>query len=334
MRMIDGKSLGRLGGVVLWLAAAAAGAAAVPVTLSEALDGGQSYMRVRLLGALRLSADAGLVPGALSGLAWDEDEGLLYAVADTGSLLHLRPVFRDERLVDAQLVAAYPLRGSRGQPLRQPFADAEGLAIANADNGAAGDSRLLVSFEIRPRLAWYTPAGRWLKDEPLPALLRDARRYNDVNSALESVVLHPRWGLLTAPELPLQGAAGRVVPIVSGDNEHWSYPLYTAPGSALVDMEVLPDESLLTLERAFVSVLRPLVISLRRVRLGLPTTRLAVEEVAVFDTSRGWLLDNFEGLARHRGWRFFMISDDNHSPLQSTLLVYFEVLEAPPALAR
>ena len=48
--------------------------------------------------------------------------------------------------------------------------------------------------------------------------------------------------------------------------------------------------------------------------------------MAVFDTSQGWLLDNFEGLARHREQRFFMVSDDNRSALQSTLLVYFELL--------
>jgi hypothetical protein len=34
----------------------------------------------------------------------------------------------------------------------------------------------------------------------------------------------------------------------------------------------------------------------------------------------------FEGLTRHRGQRFFMVSDDNRRTLQSTLLVYFELL--------
>jgi hypothetical protein len=71
------------------------------------------------------------------------------------------------------------------------------------------------------------------------------------------------------------------------------------------------------------------VISLRRTRLLADQTLLKVENVAVFDTSDGWLLDNFEGLTRHRSRRFFMVSDDNTSPLQSTLLVYFELLPEP-----
>jgi len=46
----------------------------------------------------------------------------------------------------------------------------------------------------------------------------------------------------------------------------------------------------------------------------------------VFDTGQGWLMDNFEGLSHYRDRRFFMVSDDNCNGLQSTLLVYFEVL--------
>jgi hypothetical protein len=92
-------------------------------------------------------------------------------------------------------------------------------------------------------------------------------------------------------------------------------------------MEALPDGSLLTLERAFVSLLRPFIITLRRTQLSAHSKEpLSVEDVAVFDTSQGWFLDNFEGLTRHRDQRFFMVSDDNQSALQSTLLVYFELL--------
>ena len=100
-------------------------------------------------------------------------------------------------------------------------------------------------------------------------------------------------------------------------------------------MEVLADGSLLTLERGFVSLTRPLVIALRRTRLpSHPSEPLQIEEVAVFDTSQGWMLDNFEGLTHHHGQRFFMISDNNHHVLQSNLLVYFELLEPVTASVR
>ena len=46
----------------------------------------------------------------------------------------------------------------------------------------------------------------------------------------------------------------------------------------------------------------------------------------MLDSGQDWLLDNFEGLTRHREQRFFMISDDNCNGWQSTLLAYFELL--------
>ncbi len=304
---------------------------AVAVPLSQRVAVGDRYMGIRLLGVLRLPQVTvnGLPLRELSGLAWDEDAGLLYAVSDKGMLFHLRPVFSDDRLSDVEFVTAYPLRDADGRPLRGAFIDAEGLAIINGDNGVPNDSQLVISFEERVRIARYRPDGRWLGDEPLPPPLQDSRAYADPNLALESVTIDPQWGLLTGPEQPLRGEAPGYVPIYAQNGRRWLYPLHSAPASSLVAMESLPDGSLLTLERAFVSLLRPFVISLRRTRLLADQTLLKVENVAVFDTSDGWLLDNFEGLTQHRDHRFFMVSDDNTNPLQSTLLVYFELLPLP-----
>jgi hypothetical protein len=301
-----------------------------PVPLSGEVAVGDVFMGIRLLGTLRLPAksDSYQGLGGLSGLAWDEDEGLLYAVSDQGKLFHLRPIFDDEKLVDVEIVTAYPLRNAKGRALKGPWADAEGLIVVNGDNGIAGDGFLIVSFERRPRLWRFSPRGEALKTEPLPAGLDEASRYQDPNKALESIALDDRWGLLTAPELPLKRQRAGYVPIIAQDGRSWSYPLYNAPRSSLVAMEALPDGSLLTLERAFVSLAQPLIVSLRRTRLpesGQET--LAVRDIAVFDSSRGWQLDNFEGLTRHRGRRFFMVSDDNQHPLQRTLLIYFELVE-------
>ncbi|MFO1429131.1 MAG: esterase-like activity of phytase family protein [Candidatus Competibacteraceae bacterium] len=304
---------------------------AVAVPLSQRVAVGDRYMGIRLLGVLRLPQATvnGLPLRELSGLAWDEDAGLLYAVSDKGMLFHLRPVFSDDRLSDVELITAYPLQGTDGRPLRGAFADAEGLAIINGNNGIPGDSQLVISFEERVRIARYSPDGRWLQDEPLPSPLQNSSAYANPNLALESVTIDPQWGLLTAPERPLRGEAPGSVPIYAQNGRRWLYPLHSAPASSLVAMEALPDGSLLTLERAFVSLLRPFVISLRRTRLLADQTLLKVENVAVFDTSEGWLLDNFEGLTRQRGRRFLMVSDDNTNPLQSTLLVYFELLPEP-----
>ena len=290
-------------------------------------------MGVRLLGALRLPTEPvdGQRLEGISGLAWDQDEGLLYALSDLGRVFHLRPRFNAGQLTDLQRLAAYALRERSGKPLGKFHRDAEGLALLNGADGVTGNGQLLVSFEIDPRLRRYTPDGAALGDLALPAELRTVRRYSNPNTGLEAVTVHPRWGVLLAPERPLRGRPPGAVTVYSlGDqNRRWRYPLHPAAGSSLVAFEALADGTLLTLERAYVGLTRPLIISLRRARLGADGAAAEVSDVAVFDTSKGWLLDNFEALAVHQGRRFFIASDDNSSFLQSTLLVYLELIEAP-----
>lgn len=303
---------------------------ATSISLHDRIGLGDTYENLRLLGALRLAPAEidGLRLCGLSGLAWDEDASLLYAVSDRGVLFHLRPVFDDRGyLVGVRAVAGYPLRDAAGKPLRSLFADAEGLAIRGGDNEIRGDAELLVSFEVKPRVVRYDTAGRWRGEEPLPATLRNPRNYRDANQALEAVTIDPRWGILTGSETSLRNDPAGLIRIFATNGRFWLYPLGKAPNSALVAMETLPDGGLLTLERAFVSPLQPLVISLRRTEpfvSGKPAL-LRVTDIAIFDSGRGWLLDNFEGLTRQRGQRFFMISDDNCNGWQATLLVYFEV---------
>jgi hypothetical protein len=300
------------------------------VSLSKRLSAGDRFMEVRLWGTLKLDRGpvAGLFIGGLSGLAWDEDEALLYAVSDDAKLFHLRPIIVDGMLADVRVVDAYPLRDRHGQPLRRPWSDSEGLALEHGANGKRGDSRLVISFERKPRIQRYRADGRWAGDEPLPVVLRDPGNYADPNKALESVTLHPRHGILTGPEQPMRSGASGRIPVFRMDEASWAYPLHSAPRSSLVAIEALPDGSLLTLERAFVSAINPLVISLRRAEFSPNdgSAPLRVSDLAVFDTSQGWLLDNFEGLARHRERFFFMVSDNNWRTTQTTLLVYFELL--------
>lgn len=310
--------------------------AATPISLADHVAPGDIYAGVRLLGALRLSSSEinGLRLCGLSGLAWDEDAGLLYAISDQGALFHLRPVFDDQGyLVGARAIAAYPLQDASGKPVRAPFDDSEGLSIRNGDNQIQGDTELLVSFEVKPRVVRYGPKGEWRGEESLPAVLRDIHNYRDGNQALEAVALDLRWGVLAGAETPLRNDPSGQIRIFTGSGRFWIYPLGNAPSSALVAMEALPEGGLLTLERAFVAPLRPLVISLRRTELpvlGTTGALLKVTDIAVFDSAQGWLVDNFEGLTRHRDRRFFMVSDDNCSSWQTTLLVYFELL--PTAL--
>lgn len=299
-----------------------------PYRLSPHVAPGEVYMGIRLLGSVVLTpaSTAGLTLGGLSGLAWDEDESRLYALSDRGSVFHLRPHLANGHLVRVELLTAFALRDRRGRPLSGRRADAEGLVVRRANNAISGDSQLAVSFERHPRIMLFRPDGRYVDALRLPAALGDLGRYAEPNKALETLTWLPGLGFLTAPERPLTGSENGIVSLFALDGRSWRYPLLETPSASLVDMQALPDASLLALERGHGLMFLPIVISLRHTRVTAENAgeRLAVTNLAVLDSSQGWSVDNFEGLARHRQLKFFMVSDDNFSALQKTLLVYFE----------
>ena len=320
-----------LAAVVVVPATADGGAVSVsrPYRLSPYVAPGDTYMGIRLLGSIELTRTSVVSPalGGLSGLAWDEDESRLYALSDRGSVFHLRPQFKNGHLAGVEALAAFPLRDHRNHPLKGRHADAEGLVLQRGNNGKTGDSLLAVSFERHPRIVLFRPDGRFVEKLRLPADLRGSSRYVDPNKALESLTWLPGPGFLTAPERPLKGADDGTIVLFSLDGRSWRYPLLATPNGSLVDMEALPDGSLLTLERGHGLMFLPMVISLRHTRITTENAggRLPVTTLAILDSSQGWSVDNFEGLSRHRDLKFFMISDDNFNALQKTLLVYFEL---------
>lgn len=303
-----------------------------PFRLSQDYAPGDSFMGVRLLGTRDLAPvkrNNQTLMG-LSALGWDADEGLLYALSDRGVVFHLRPVLEDDRLADVEVVNAFPLLDGRGRPLKGPWADSEGLDVARGRNGRRGDSRLVVSFERRPRVLTFTPDGGYVDNQPIPPELRSPRTYAHGNRALESVALHVTAGLLTAPELPLRDGEPFHIPVFAERETRWAYPRWDPAHGGLVAVEALPDGSLVMLERSLdLSYIVPTVtIALRLAEAPADgkTAALKVHDLALLSSTEGWAVDNFEGLARHEGRRFFMVSDDNGSRLQRTLLVYLEVV--------
>lgn len=308
-----------------------------PYRLSPHVAPGETFMGIRLLGSIELALVSvdGQALGGLSALAWDEDEKLLYALSDRGSLFHLQPHFENGYLVGAGLLAGFALRDQQQRPLRGRHADAEAMVLRGAANGIAGDSLLAVAFERYPRIVIYTPQGRYVDRLGLPAALSDASRYADPNKALEALTWLPWPGFLTAPERPLVGSEDGTISLMALDGSYWRYPLRVTANASLVDMLALPDGSLLTLERGHGLMFLPLVISLRHTHISPASAgqRLAVATLAVLDSSQGWSIDNFEGVTHHQGMKFFMVSDDNFNELQKTLLVYFETTDIDdPAL--
>ncbi|MCC7412932.1 MAG: esterase-like activity of phytase family protein [Gammaproteobacteria bacterium] len=320
---------------LLLAAAATAVEVGEPLKFSKTHPDGTVYMQVRLLGALRLAKTEvdGYGLRQLSALAWDADAGVLYALSDDGYIAHLQPQFDNGMLAGIDFVAAWPLLEADGTPVQGERADSEGLAIENGRNGIAGDAVLLVSYEVHPRLLRYTPDGRQIEALALPAPLADMDAYADDNEGLEAVALHPRLGILVAPERRLRGDHSGTLPIFALDGRQWRYTPIDPDHSALVGMDVTPDGVLLVVERRYNSLFSPVIFSVRRLAPGDEPGTPPVADVARFDSTGDFRIDNFETIARHDGNRYFMVSDDNRSAIQRTVLIYFEILDDPAATA-
>ncbi|TDX24658.1 hypothetical protein DFO67_12146 [Modicisalibacter xianhensis] len=261
--------------------------------------------------------------GGLSDLAWDADEQLLYLISDRGWLHRTRPVFEGNELAGLEPLKTYVLRDAEGHALGEKAADAEALIVQRGNNGVRGDSALLIGFERDHRLQRFypngTPAGQ-------PLYFRGLRGAED-NRGAEALGRHPRHGVIVGLESPPSGMPEKTTRLFAMDTgQEWTYPLAEASGSALTALDRYGD-GLLALERAFAPP-APLVISLREVQLNADGTASAHTLVRL-STGEGWRLDNFEGLTRLGDNRYLMVSDDNFSLIQETLLSCFEL---PPFL--
>jgi hypothetical protein len=287
---------------------------------------------IRLLGALDLSGLA--TPennfAELSGLAWDADAKILHAVSDRGMLFALAPQIVDGRLTGAHLLSSARLTDAQGKRLRGKNSDSEGLVALHAANGLAGDTVLAVAFERVPRVALHKPDGSYLRDAKIARELRDTDAYRSANKGPEAVMFDQRYGLVVGPEWPLKSVDRDEHQLFAADGTSATMARLNEANSGLVALEPLPDNSFLAVERAHSWLTLSLVVTISKVG-PWPTNlaqgaRLKKTSLARIDSSLGWYVDNFEGLAHHEGQRFFLVSDDNGSALQKTLLLYFELL--------
>ncbi|WP_298013653.1 esterase-like activity of phytase family protein [uncultured Castellaniella sp.] len=255
----------------------------------------------------------------LSGLAWDADEKLLYAISDAGYVFQFRPKLDGDAIVAIEPVRAAALTDSPsggGKP-GKGF-NAEGLAVENAANGKSGDSELIISLEGKPpRVMRFSPAGEALGSLPVPSPADDASHYRKKGRGLESVAIHPTYGLITAPESPLLGQPEDKHTLYS-DGRQWSFARHS-PDSRLKGIEVLPDGKLVVLERNKGGSKKSRVASLRLLDLATCAQGGACDADLLTELPAG--PDNFEGMTLIDPKHVLLVSDNSGQVTQDTVFV-------------
>ncbi|WP_309496846.1 esterase-like activity of phytase family protein [Sulfurovum sp.] len=260
----------------------------------------------------------------LSDLTYEEKTKTLYLVGDKGALFSFYASF-SEKIESLEALDAVTLKNKKGKGLRKWKRDSEGVALD--DKGS-----LYVSFEGEAKIASFHKNGEdygaMIRKYKLPKSLRSTKNYRSKNKSLESVAWHPKYGILTATEWPLKKYDKKKQTIYAISGKKWHFKAEPEGRSGLAAMEVMDDGNLLVMERSYTGLSNPFVITLKKVYLKDCKKKMCKTKVlAKLNSSEGWLLDNFEGLARVGQNRYVMISDDNDNFFQQTLLVYFEVKE-------
>ena len=262
--------------------------------------------------------------GGLSALLISDDGTRLLAVTDEANWLTATLNYDAEgTLAGIDEARLARLRGLDGARLRKgQLRDAESLA--RLPNGA-----ILVSFERTHRIWRYPPTDEPLTGQPTawprPEGIAEAPR----NGGLEALVALDDGGLLALSE-DLERGDGKAGYLWR--DEAWLLLTYRpAEGFKPTGASRLPGSGdLLVLERAFQPLTGPRI---RLVQLAAsqirPSADLEGTELARWGLP--FTVDNFEGLAARRGpdgeTLVYLLSDDNFSLLQRTLLVMFELEE-------
>ena len=231
----------------------------------------------------------------LSGLAWDADEGILYAVSDRGLLHRFRLTVQDGTIIGVDLLSSTHLGAL----------DTEGLAIRHAANRILGDTELLVVTEGKPQVLRMLPDGTVEGELPLPAALADRRGYRTGNRMVEAIAWHPQHGLLAAAESPASDGLHHV----HAAGREWRFAAGSGRDSRVKALDTLPDGRLLILERSRPERGKGLVTRVRILALadcseGNPCVTDTIGTFSSTDSSA-----NYEGMTLIGDRQLLLVSD-------------------------
>ena len=265
--------------------------------------------------------------GGLSALRLDAKGERFIAVSDKGSWFTGVIHYQGRDMTGLAEVEAAPLLGADGRPITaRGWYDSEAIAL---DGSIAYVGLERVNQVLRYDLAEGFTRARG-EVVPLPPA---ARRLPN-NKGIEALVVVPKGlplagTLIALSERGLDGKGNLLAFLLDGSSPG-QFSVRRTENYDISDAVVLPSGDLLILERKF-SWLAGLGIRIRRIALKSVAPGALVDGRSIFEADLGQEVDNMEGIDAHvtdAGETVLtLVSDDNFSPLQRTLLLQFTLVE-------
>jgi hypothetical protein len=265
--------------------------------------------------------------GGLSALRLDAKGERFIAVSDKGSWFTGLIRYQGRDMTGLAEVEATPLLGADGRPITtRGWFDSEAIAL---DGSIAYVALERVNQVLRYDLAkGFTRA----RGEVVP--LPPAARRLPFNKGIEALVVVPKGlplagTLIALSERGLDDKGNLLAFLVDGPSPG-QFSVRRTETYDISDAVVLPSGDLLVLERKF-SWFADVGIRIRRIALKSIAPGALVDGQAIFEADLGHEIDNMEGIDAHvtdAGETVLtLISDDNFSPIQRTLLLQFTLME-------
>jgi hypothetical protein len=260
--------------------------------------------------------------GGLSALRMSPDGARLLALTDRGYWLHARMLYRDGApvgLADAEMA---PVTGPDGRPLnRRGWYDTEALA--------EDDGKLYVAVERVHEILRFDYRGHGLPGRGQPIAVPPAIKKLPSNKGIECLAVSPKGAPQAGTPMAISerglDAAGNILGFLIGAGAG-TFTVRRTEEFDVSDCTIAPRGDLLLLERRF-SWARGVALRIRRLPLANLKAGAVLDGPQLVYADMGFQIDNMEGIAVHRERNgahvLTLISDDNFSPLQRTLLLQF-----------
>jgi hypothetical protein len=265
--------------------------------------------------------------GGLSAIRVAADGAHFIALTDKGWWFRGRLLYAGSRpsgIADAEMA---PILGADGRPLAaRGWYDTEAIA---EDGGT-----LYVGIERVHQIVRFNYGKEGLLARGQAIASPPGLRSLPANKGIEALVFVPKGlplaGTLIAISERGLDKAGNIGAFLIGGPTPGAFAIKRSASYDITDAALLPSGNVLLLERRFGWTIG-LAVRLRRISLGDIKPGALADGAVLFEADLGYEIDNMEGLSVHRAAGgeivLTLVSDDNFSPLQRTLLLQFALAE-------
>lgn len=265
--------------------------------------------------------------GGLSGIRLDARGERFIAFSDKGTWFTGRIRYAEREMAGLEDVEAAPMLGPDGRPITtRGWFDSESIAIDG--------SFVYVGLERVNQVLRFDFSKGFTRTRgevfPMPPAVKKL----PFNRGLEALVFVPKGlplaGTLIAMSERGLDPAGNLVAFLVGGPSPGEFSIRRTDNFDISDAVLLASGDLLILERKF-SLLAGVGIRIRRIPLNAVKPGAVVDGASIFDADLGQEIDNLEGIDAHvtaEGDTILtLVSDDNFSMIQRTLLLQFKLVE-------